>query len=81
MKLHLRRKIASLLALVLTLGCAVPVSTTVKAEEGYSVTVSTSATEVEPGDTVSLTATVTKGEEEITDLAGEGLYLWWWTDV
>ncbi len=50
-------------------------------EEGYSVAVSADATEVEPGGTVSLTATVKLDGEEITDLKAAGLYLWWWTDT
>ncbi len=52
-----------------------------ESNDGYVVTVSATATSAEPGDTISLTATVKYNGEEITDLEAAGLYLWWWTDV
>ena len=56
--------------------------TSVVGEEaaGYVVTVSADRTSVTPGDTVSLTATVTYNGEEITDLDVEGLNFTWWAD-
>lgn len=50
-------------------------------EEGYKLSVSVSNPEPQVGDTVSLTAEVTCDGQEITDLAGAGLHLWWWTDT
>ncbi|MDD6157314.1 MAG: glycosyl hydrolase 53 family protein [Lachnospiraceae bacterium] len=49
-------------------------------EEGYKVTVTPSTTTVEAGDTVSLTAAVTYNGQAVTNLATNGLFLWWWTD-
>ena len=46
----------------------------------YDITVSANATEVKQGESVTLTAKVTKNGEEVTDLAAEGLKLWWWAD-
>lgn len=46
----------------------------------YAVEVSVDSTTVKAGDTVALVATVTKNGAPITDLAAEGLFLWWWTD-
>ena len=46
----------------------------------YAVEVSVDSTTVKAGDTVALAATVTKNGAPITDLAAEGLLLWWWTD-
>ena len=40
-----------------------------------------SATEVEAGDEVTLTANVKKGNTEITDLEAAGLYLYWWNNT
>ncbi len=47
----------------------------------YAIEVSASATKVKAGETVSLTANVTKNDEAVTDLSAEGLKLWWWTDT
>ena len=47
----------------------------------YAVEVSADSTAVKAGDTVALTAKVTKNGVEVTDLEAEGLYLWFWTDV
>ncbi|MCD8188835.1 MAG: hypothetical protein LUD78_01190, partial [Clostridiales bacterium] len=57
--------------------------TVTAADTAYSVSISAENTEVEAGDTVSLTATVTVDGEEVTDeyLAEAGLNLWWWTDT
>lgn len=50
--------------------------------EGYQVTISANTEEtLHVGDTASLTAKVTLDGKEITDLAGAGLHLWWWTDT
>jgi len=46
----------------------------------YSVTVTASKTEVQAGDTVTLTASVTKNGAEVTDLASEGLNFTFWAD-
>ena len=50
-------------------------------EEGYVVVLNTDKAEVKAGETVSLTAKVTKNGETVTDLKADGLYLWWWTDT
>ncbi|MCD7760694.1 MAG: glycosyl hydrolase 53 family protein [Clostridiales bacterium] len=55
--------------------------TTDESSPVYAVAASANATEVTAGDTVSLSASVTVDGTEVTDLEGEGLYLWWWTDV
>lgn len=47
----------------------------------YNVEITADNTSVKAGETVSLTAKVTKNGEEITDLEAAGLYLWWWTDT
>jgi len=47
----------------------------------YAVEVSATNTAVKAGDTVVLTAKVTKNGAEVTDLAAEGVYLWFWTDI
>ncbi|MBQ8280225.1 MAG: glycosyl hydrolase 53 family protein [Roseburia sp.] len=46
----------------------------------YDITVTPNATEVEQGETVTYTAVVTKNGETVTDLAAEGLKVWWWAD-
>ena len=50
-------------------------------EETYTVEIIPSATEVEAGDEVTLTANVKKGNTEITDLEAAGLYLYWWNNT
>lgn len=50
-------------------------------EETYTVEIIPSATEVEAGDEVTLTAKVKKGNTEITDLEAAGLYLYWWNNT
>lgn len=49
-------------------------------DEGYYVTVSANQTQVTAGGTVHLSAVVYKDGEPVTDLAEEGLYLWFWAD-
>lgn len=46
----------------------------------YEITVIPSAPTGEEGETISLTATVTVDGEEVTDLAGNDLAVYWWTD-
>ena len=74
------KRVLPLLLVLSLLLALIPVSI-LAANEPYTVTVSASASHVHPGDTVTLTATVTKDGQAITDLAAEGLHLWWWTDV
>ena len=50
-------------------------------EVAYAIEVTADQTAVKTGDTVVLTARVTKNGEEVTDLAAEGLYVWFWTDI
>jgi len=47
----------------------------------YAVEVIADSAAVKAGETVSLTAKVTKNGETVTDLEADGLYLWWWTDT
>ncbi|MGM9537426.1 MAG: glycosyl hydrolase 53 family protein [Candidatus Onthomonas sp.] len=72
------------LSLILSLAMAASLAVTgAWAEEGdsYAISVAVSKEEVQVGDTVTLTATVTKNGETVTDLAAEDLVLWWWTDT
>ncbi len=47
---------------------------------GYSMTVTADKAEPAIGDTVTLTAVVNNGTEDITDLEAAGLYIYWWAD-
>ncbi len=71
-----KRVIAWLLALMLLVG----LTPAVLAADEYTVTVTADKTEAAPGDTVSLTAEVTKNGEAVTDLKGSSLNLWFWGD-
>ncbi len=80
MKIHLKKLLSALIALTLMICCIPAVS--LQADDGYAVTVSVSSTSVEPGDTVTLTASVvTSNGAVVTDLESAGLYLWFWTDT
>lgn len=87
MKHFPRRQGRRILALLLTLCMVFSVaagaaSAADPAAEEYQVTVTCEpASPLEAGNTVHLTATVTRSGEEVTDLAAAGLYLWWWTDI
>lgn len=50
-------------------------------QESYSVSITPSTAIYEAGTPFTLTATVKKGEEEITDLESAGLHLWWWNNT
>ena len=49
-------------------------------EPEYSLVVTASDENPEPGDTVSLTATLKHNGETVTDLASSGMYLYWYAD-
>jgi len=49
-------------------------------KDTYAITVTADKTDVTPGETVTLTAEVTKNGQPVTDLAAEGLDLWFWPD-
>lgn len=51
------------------------------ADESYSVKITSDVTSVEAGNEVTLTATVKKGNTEITDLKKAGLHLCWWNNT
>ena len=46
----------------------------------YTVALTADTNSVTAGDTVHLSAVVCKDGEPVTDLAAEGLYLWFWAD-
>lgn len=51
------------------------------ADESYSVKITSDVKSVEAGNEVTLTATVKKGNTEITDLKKAGLHLCWWNNT
>ncbi|MCC8130023.1 MAG: hypothetical protein LIO51_08855, partial [Clostridiales bacterium] len=61
-----RKILAAALALMMVVSIVQPLSAS--ADTTYEVIVTASATDVEPGETVTLTATVKLNGEEITDL-------------
>ena len=51
-------------------------------DENYTIVITVDNAQPEAGNTVHLTATVTTSDgTEVTDLASNGLELWWWTDT
>ena len=73
-----KRALSLLLALSMLLAL-IPISI-FAAGETYAVTVSASASHVHPGDTVTLTATVTKDGNTVTDLTDANLNITTWLD-
>lgn len=51
----------------------------VTADDEYAVSISSTADSVEVGDSITLTATVTKNGESVTNLEESGVHLYWWT--
>ncbi|MCD7734075.1 MAG: hypothetical protein LUH48_02880, partial [Clostridiales bacterium] len=73
-----RKILAAVLALMMVVSVIQPLSAS--ADTTYEVTVTASTAAVEPGGTVTLTATVKLDGEEITDLEAVGLNFTFWAD-
>lgn len=52
-----------------------------ESEEGYVLTFELDDTDAIVGDTISLSASLKKDGEEVTDLENAGLTMWFWTDI
>ncbi|MCD7803037.1 MAG: hypothetical protein LUH09_09120, partial [Clostridiales bacterium] len=75
-----RKILAAVLALMMVVSVIQPLSAS--ADTTYEVTVTASATTVEPGDTVTLTTTIKKDGVELSEdeLSSAGLSFTLWAD-
>ncbi len=72
--------LTALLSLMVSGAAAAEVGEETTLTEGYALTVTPSATEAAPGDTITLTIEVYSGSEQVTDLSAAGLNLTTWLD-